>query len=149
MEGCVFAQGCQLKVVFSPRSATGSQDGPGGNPRNSNSSQESLQKAPKKKGIKSSIGRWFGKKEKGRPGHTSREALGPGGASPFRGRRVCVYVPSVSPPLSPRGSCHSRCVSSWEERMRRQSSLGSEMIRSVDEWMGGQVDEQMAGWMGG
>ncbi|KAM7230858.1 hypothetical protein CapIbe_018348 [Capra ibex] len=57
--------------------ATGSQDGPGGNPSNSNSSQDSLQKAPKKKGIKSSIGRWFGKKEKGRPGHTSREALGP------------------------------------------------------------------------
>ncbi|XP_017901118.1 PREDICTED: liprin-alpha-1-like [Capra hircus] len=59
------------------RNATGSQDGPGGNPSNSNSSQDSLQKAPKKKGIKSSIGRWFGKKEKGRPGHTSREALGP------------------------------------------------------------------------
>ena len=75
----MFAQGCQLKVVFSPRSATGSQDGPGGNPSNSNSSQDSLQKAPKKKGIKSSIGRWFGKKEKGRPGHTSKEALGPGG----------------------------------------------------------------------
>ncbi|XDA85836.1 hypothetical protein R6Z07F_015591 [Ovis aries] len=56
---------------------TGSQDGPGGNPSNSNSSQDSLQKAPKKKGITSSIGRWFGRKEKGRPGHTSKEALGP------------------------------------------------------------------------
>ncbi|KAI4572854.1 hypothetical protein MJG53_012692 [Ovis ammon polii x Ovis aries] len=54
--------------------ATGSQDGPRGNPSNSNSSQ----KAAKKKGIKSSIGRWFGKKEKSRPGHTSKEALGPG-----------------------------------------------------------------------
>ncbi|KAI4560098.1 hypothetical protein MJT46_012336, partial [Ovis ammon polii x Ovis aries] len=54
--------------------ATGSQNGPRGNPSNSNSSQ----KAPKKKGIKSSIGRWFGKKEKSRPGHTSKEALGPG-----------------------------------------------------------------------
>ena len=51
MEGCVFAQGCQLKVVFSPRSATGSQAGPGGNPSKSNSSQDSLQKALKKKGI--------------------------------------------------------------------------------------------------
>ncbi|XP_060257942.1 liprin-alpha-1-like [Ovis aries] len=58
--------------------ATGSQDGPGGNPSKSNSSQDSLQKAPKKKGITSSIGRWFGKKEKGRPGHASKEALGPG-----------------------------------------------------------------------
>ncbi|KAI4535478.1 hypothetical protein MG293_014704 [Ovis ammon polii] len=71
------------------RNATGSQDGPGGNPSNSNSSQDSLQKAPKKKGIKSSIGRWFGKKEKGRPGHTSKEALGP---------EVLPYCPSV--PLS-------------------------------------------------
>ncbi|XP_068847056.1 liprin-alpha-1-like [Capricornis sumatraensis] len=59
------------------RNTTGSQDGLGGNPSNSNSSQDSLQKAPKKKGIKSSIGHWFGKKEKGRPGHTSKEALGP------------------------------------------------------------------------
>ncbi|KAI4572855.1 hypothetical protein MJG53_012693, partial [Ovis ammon polii x Ovis aries] len=71
------------------RNTTGSQDGPGGNPSNSNSSQDSLQKAPKKKGIKSSIGRWFGKKEKGRPGHTSKEALGP---------EVLPYCPSV--PLS-------------------------------------------------
>ncbi|XP_068819431.1 liprin-alpha-1-like [Capricornis sumatraensis] len=60
------------------RNATGSQDGLGSNPSNSNNSQDSLQKAPKKKGIKSSIGRWFGKTEKGRPGHTSKEALGPG-----------------------------------------------------------------------
>uniref|UniRef100_A0A663MM69 PTPRF interacting protein alpha 1 n=1 Tax=Athene cunicularia TaxID=194338 RepID=A0A663MM69_ATHCN len=44
--------------------------------RNSNSSQDSLHKAPKKKGIKSSIGRLFGKKEKGRPGQTSKETLG-------------------------------------------------------------------------
>ncbi|KAI4565022.1 hypothetical protein MJG53_016034 [Ovis ammon polii x Ovis aries] len=65
----------RIEPKGSPR---GSQDGPGGNPGNSNSSQDSLQKAPKKKGIKSSIGRWFGKKEKGRPGHTSKEALGPG-----------------------------------------------------------------------
>ena len=101
MEGCVFAQGCQLKVVFSPRSATGSQDGPGGNPSNSNSSQDSLQKAPKKKGIKSSIGRWFGKKEKGRPGHTSKEALGPGGCFTVQreeGLRVCPFCVSPAVP---------------------------------------------------
>ncbi|KAI4560127.1 hypothetical protein MJT46_012365 [Ovis ammon polii x Ovis aries] len=63
--------------------ATGSQAGPGGNPSKSNSSQDSLQKAPKKKGITSSIGRWFGKKEKGRPGHASKEALGPDCTSPL------------------------------------------------------------------
>ncbi|KAG5213000.1 hypothetical protein JEQ12_008786 [Ovis aries] len=64
-------------VVFSPRSSTRSQDGPGGNPSNSNSSPDALQKAPQKKGIKSSIGHLFGKKKKGQPGHTSKEALGP------------------------------------------------------------------------
>ncbi|ELV09476.1 Liprin-alpha-1 [Tupaia chinensis] len=60
------------------RNSTGSQDGPVSNPSSSNSSQDSLHKAPKKKGIKSSIGRLFGKKEKGRPGQTGKESLGPG-----------------------------------------------------------------------
>ncbi|KAM9107137.1 liprin-alpha-4 isoform 6-T6 [Megaptera novaeangliae] len=39
---------------------------PGSNPSSSNSSQDSLHKGAKHKGIKSSIGRLFGKKEKGR-----------------------------------------------------------------------------------
>ncbi|KAJ8795627.1 hypothetical protein J1605_002389 [Eschrichtius robustus] len=65
-----------LKVVFCPQSSTGSQDGPASNPSSSNSSQDSLHKAPKKKGIKSSIGRLFGKKEKGRPGALGKESLG-------------------------------------------------------------------------
>lgn len=59
-------------------SSTGSQDGQVSNPSSSNSSQDSLHKAPKKKGIKSSIGRLFGKKEKGRPGQMSKESLGQG-----------------------------------------------------------------------
>ncbi|MCJ8742932.1 hypothetical protein PDJAM_G00087920 [Pangasius djambal] len=42
------------------------------------SSQDSLHKQPKKKGIKSSIGRLFGKKEKGRLGHMGKEMMGPG-----------------------------------------------------------------------
>ncbi|XP_036618610.1 liprin-alpha-1 isoform X7 [Trichosurus vulpecula] len=63
------------------RNSTGSQDGQVSNPSSSNSSQDSLHKAPKKKGIKSSIGRLFGKKEKGRPGHTGRESLGQGGVT--------------------------------------------------------------------
>ncbi|NWH67047.1 LIPA1 protein, partial [Geococcyx californianus] len=58
------------------RNSTGSQDGQTSNPSSSNSSQDSLHKAPKKKGIKSSIGRLFGKKEKGRPGHPGKETLG-------------------------------------------------------------------------
>uniref|UniRef100_A0A670K659 PTPRF interacting protein alpha 2 n=1 Tax=Podarcis muralis TaxID=64176 RepID=A0A670K659_PODMU len=42
------------------------------------SSQDSLHKAPKKKGIKSSIGRLFGKKEKARLGQLSKELVVPG-----------------------------------------------------------------------
>uniref|UniRef100_A0A8C3BHP9 PTPRF interacting protein alpha 1 n=1 Tax=Cairina moschata TaxID=8855 RepID=A0A8C3BHP9_CAIMO len=61
------------------RNSTGSQDGQASNPSSSNSSQDSLHKAPKKKGIKSSIGRLFGKKEKGRPGQTNKETLGQAG----------------------------------------------------------------------
>ncbi|XP_054626055.1 liprin-alpha-1 isoform X4 [Dunckerocampus dactyliophorus] len=49
------------------RGLIGLQDGQGSNPSSSNSSQDSLNKAAKKKSIKSSIGRLFGKKEKGRP----------------------------------------------------------------------------------
>ncbi|XP_042638049.1 liprin-alpha-1 [Orycteropus afer afer] len=63
------------------RNSTGSQDGHVSNPSSSNSSQDSLHKAPKKKGIKSSIGRLFGKKEKGRPGQTGKEPLGQAGVS--------------------------------------------------------------------
>ncbi|KAL6034678.1 hypothetical protein STEG23_033866, partial [Scotinomys teguina] len=63
------------------RNSTGSQDGPVSNPSSSNSSQDSLHKAPKKKGIKSSIGRLFGKKEKGRPGPLGKESPGQAGVS--------------------------------------------------------------------
>uniref|UniRef100_A0A4W3JJZ3 PTPRF interacting protein alpha 4 n=1 Tax=Callorhinchus milii TaxID=7868 RepID=A0A4W3JJZ3_CALMI len=43
------------------------------NPSSSNSSQDSLHKGLRKKGIKSSIGRLFGKKEKGRLGQFSKD----------------------------------------------------------------------------
>ena len=97
----MFARGCRLKVVFSPRSSTASQDGPGGKLSNSSSSQDSLQKAPKKKGIKSSIGRLFGKKKKGWPGHTSKEALGPGGCFTVQreeGLHACPFCVSPAVP---------------------------------------------------
>ncbi|XP_062935172.1 LOW QUALITY PROTEIN: liprin-alpha-1-like [Cynocephalus volans] len=63
------------------RNSTGSQDGPVSNPSSSNSSRDSRHKAPKKKGIKSSISRLFGKKEKGRPGQAGKESLGHAGVS--------------------------------------------------------------------
>ncbi|XP_060695114.1 liprin-alpha-1-like isoform X3 [Hemiscyllium ocellatum] len=61
------------------RSSTGSQDGQVSNPSSSNSSQDSLHKAPKKKSIKSSFGRLFGKKEKGRLGQPSKDPTGQAG----------------------------------------------------------------------
>ncbi|XP_062406004.1 liprin-alpha-1 isoform X6 [Sardina pilchardus] len=56
------------------RGIAGLQDGQGSNPSSSNSSQDSLNKAAKKKSIKSSIGRLFGKKEKGRPSPSSKDS---------------------------------------------------------------------------
>uniref|UniRef100_A0A8C6UR76 PTPRF interacting protein alpha 1 n=1 Tax=Neogobius melanostomus TaxID=47308 RepID=A0A8C6UR76_9GOBI len=50
----------------------------GSNPSSSNSSQDSLNKAAKKKSIKSSIGRLFGKKEKGRPSVPGRDSSSQG-----------------------------------------------------------------------
>lgn len=53
-------------------------EGQDSNPSSSNSSQDSLHKGAKCKGIKSSIGRLFGKKEKGRLIQLSRDATGHG-----------------------------------------------------------------------
>ena len=94
----MFARGCLLKVVFSPQSSTGSEDSPENNPSNSTSRQDSLQKSQKKKGIKSSICRWFHRKEKGRPERPSKEALAPGGCFTVQreeGLQACPFC--VSP----------------------------------------------------
>uniref|UniRef100_A0AAQ4QHB2 PTPRF interacting protein alpha 1 n=1 Tax=Gasterosteus aculeatus aculeatus TaxID=481459 RepID=A0AAQ4QHB2_GASAC len=60
---------CETSPPTTPRSMRmsregGHADGAGSNPSSSSSSQDSLNKAAKKKSIKSSIGRLFGKKEK-------------------------------------------------------------------------------------
>ncbi|XP_069797730.1 liprin-alpha-4 isoform X2 [Narcine bancroftii] len=55
------------------------------NPSSNNSSQDSLHKASKKKGIKSSIGRLFGKKEKVRLGQLSKEMASVHGYGYFGG----------------------------------------------------------------
>ena len=96
----MFARGCQLKVIFSPQSSTGSEDNPENKPSSSTSRQDLLHKAPKKKGIESSIRRWFHRKEKGRPEHPGKEALAPGGCFTVQREEACRHVPSVSPPLS-------------------------------------------------
>lgn len=61
------------------------QDGQGSNPSSSNSSQDSLNKAAKKKSIKSSIGRLFGKKEKGRPSIPGRDSSSQAGTPEAEG----------------------------------------------------------------
>ncbi|MCI4379371.1 hypothetical protein PGIGA_G00227270 [Pangasianodon gigas] len=61
------------------RSISAMQDGQGSNPSSSNSSQDSLNKTAKKKSIKSSIGRFFGKKEKGRPSLPGKDSSSQGG----------------------------------------------------------------------
>uniref|UniRef100_A0A673A1Z6 SAM domain-containing protein n=1 Tax=Sphaeramia orbicularis TaxID=375764 RepID=A0A673A1Z6_9TELE len=71
---CLFSE----FVITSLCSLTGLQDGQGSNPSSSNSSQDSLNKAAKKKSIKSSIGRLFGKKEKGRPSIPGKDSPGQG-----------------------------------------------------------------------
>lgn len=60
----------------------------GSNPSSSNSSQDSLHKGAKRKGIKSSIGRLFGKKEKGRLTQLSRDGAAGHGLCPFPSERV-------------------------------------------------------------
>lgn len=67
------------------------------NPSSSNSSQDSLHKGSKRKGIKSSIGRLFGKKEKGRLIQLSREGTtGQGNwfSSPFLNKRIHKFCGS-------------------------------------------------------
>ena len=101
VEGCVFARGCQLKVVFSPQSSTGFQDSTGNNPSSSTSRQDSLHKAPNQKGIKSSISHLFHKKEKGGPEHPGKEALGPGGCFTVQreeGLQACPFWVSPTVP---------------------------------------------------
>ena len=98
----MFARGCQLKVVFSPQSSTGSQDSPRNNPSSSTSRQDSLHKAPKKKGIKSSISRLFCKKEKGQPEHPGKEELGRGGCFTVQreeGLQACPFCVSPVVPM--------------------------------------------------
>uniref|UniRef100_A0A8C4RZE4 PTPRF interacting protein alpha 4 n=1 Tax=Erpetoichthys calabaricus TaxID=27687 RepID=A0A8C4RZE4_ERPCA len=77
---------CETSPPSSPRSlrleqmahsllSTSQEEGKGPDDQtsSSNSSQDSLHRSSKKKGIKSSIGRLFGKKEKGRMGQTGKD----------------------------------------------------------------------------
>ncbi|KAI4559244.1 hypothetical protein MJG53_017770 [Ovis ammon polii x Ovis aries] len=75
---CPAQQGDRLGIMTVKKiSSTGSEDNPENKPSSSTSRQDLLHKAPKKKGIESSIRHWFHRKEKGRPEHPGKEALAP------------------------------------------------------------------------
>ncbi|KAI4890358.1 hypothetical protein NFI96_031716, partial [Prochilodus magdalenae] len=80
------------------RSIAGLQDGQGSNPSSSNSSQDSLNKAAKKKSIKSSIGRLFGKKEKGRPNPSGKDSPGQAGTPEGDGSQDAVVLSKLGGP---------------------------------------------------
>ncbi|EHB03732.1 Liprin-alpha-4 [Heterocephalus glaber] len=69
--------------ALSQEEGKGALEDQGSNPSSSNSSQDSLHKGTKRKGIKSSIGRLFGKKEKGRLIQLSRDGATGHGLCPF------------------------------------------------------------------
>ena len=103
----MFAQGHWITVVFSPRSSTGCQYSPRSKPSSSTSNQDMLHKAPKKKGIKSSISRLFRKKKKGRPEHPGKEALAPGGCCTVQreeGLQACLPRCPHEAPVTHTGS---------------------------------------------
>ncbi|XP_036440943.1 liprin-alpha-1 isoform X15 [Colossoma macropomum] len=80
------------------RSIAGLQDGQGSNPSSSNSSQDSLNKAAKKKSIKSSIGRLFGKKEKGRPNPSGKDSPGQAGTPEGDGSQDALVLSKLGGP---------------------------------------------------
>lgn len=68
--------------VFSPRGPRSALDEPGSNPSSSNSSEDSLHRGAKRRGLKSSIGRLFGKKDKARRAQQSRDGAAGHGLGP-------------------------------------------------------------------
>lgn len=80
------------------RSIAGLQDGQGSNPSSSNSSQDSLNKAAKKKSIKSSIGRLFGKKEKGRPNPSGKDSPSQAGTPEGDGSQDAMVLSKLGGP---------------------------------------------------
>uniref|UniRef100_A0AAZ3QH07 SAM domain-containing protein n=1 Tax=Oncorhynchus tshawytscha TaxID=74940 RepID=A0AAZ3QH07_ONCTS len=93
----------------------------------SNSSQDSLHKASKKKSIKSSIGRLFGKKEKGRMGPAGRESAS---LALFV---LCLFNLCFPRPLSPR---HELLEEACRQGLPFASWDGPTVVSWLELWVG-------------